>query len=330
MNVLVAGYGAIGKRHLGNLLKIDAIEKIFIYTSLKQLPEDLSIAAQRKIEFIDTLAPFYGISYPNLNGDSLEINFAIIANETYKHLDTAIYLAERGINLFIEKPISHSLEKIDIFKTVIKKNKIKVFVGYNLRFLGAIKYIKEQLSNGIIGDIYFAKIEVGQYLPTWRSNIDYRKSYSAFSERGGGVTLDLSHEIDYMRYLFGEPFCWKVITAKVSKLEISSDDIFEGLYRYNTNFICNVHMDYLQKNRKREIRIEGSEGAIKCDFVKKNIKIIKNNVETIIDDDTKFDISKTYIDEINHFVKVIKENKETDITLEDGIKALILLTDGNV
>lgn len=144
------------------------------------------------------------------------------------------------------------------------------------------------------------------------------------------MALDLSHEIDYMRYLFGEPSCWKMMNTKVSKLEICSDDIFEGLYRYNTNFICNVHMDYLQKNRKREIRIEGSEGAIKCDFVKKNIKIIKNNVETIIDDDTMFDISKTYIDEINHFVKVIEENKETDITLEDGIKALILLTDGNV
>ena len=85
-----------------------------------------------------------------------------------------------------------------------------------MRFLGAVRHIKEQLAKNLLGDIYFAQIEAGQYLPLWRER-DYTESYSAHKSKGGGVALDLSHEIDYMRYLFGNPCSWKVFKTKVSK-----------------------------------------------------------------------------------------------------------------
>ena len=112
-----------------------------------------------------------------------------------------------------------------------------------------MKYVKDRLSEKIIGDLYFAKIEVGQFLPLWRPDRDYRDSYSASKAKGGGVALDLSHEIDYMRYLLETPVTGKYLKARASKLEIDSDDVFEGIYRYDNNFICNVHMDYLQKDK---------------------------------------------------------------------------------
>ena len=313
MKALVVGCGASGKRHIGNLVKLDAIEGISVYTKNKDCLK--GIGDKDKINITGSL-------------DNVKADFALIANETYRHIDTALFLAAKGMDLFIEKPLSHDRDKTDELKEIARKKKIKIFVGYNLRYLGAMKYMKNKLSENIIGDLYFAKIEVGQFLPSWRPDRDYRNSYSASAAKGGGVALDLSHEVDYMRYLFGDPCTWKALKGKVSRLEINSEDIFEGIYKYDNNFICNVHMDYLQNNKKREIRIVGSEGVLNCDLIGKSIRINKGDKETVINDRDMFDIDRTYMDELRHFIKSIEEDIIPDITLDDGISALKLLEDG--
>lgn len=314
MRVLVVGCGSIGRRHINNLIALDKIKAVSIYTKVKDCLKTFNDASG-KVSLIEDL-------------DNAEADFAVICNETYKHLETAIVLTDRGMDLFIEKPVSYNLDNVDRLKKITDKNKTKVFIGYNLRFLGAMRYIKEQLKDEIIGDLYFAKIETGQYLPEWRKDIDYRQSYSAFREKGGGVSLDLSHEIDYMRYLFGNPLYWKVVKTKVSKLEIDSDDVFEGLYVYGNNFVCNVHLDYLQKDKRREISIVGSKGILQCDFIEEEIRVKKENgIESIIDNIDCFDIDKTYVDELDSFIMSIENDIEPRITLDDGIKALELIED---
>lgn len=323
MNVLVVGYGSIGKRHVLNLTKLDSIDEIVIYTKIKN---DLDKFHKKKVTFIDA-------SNVTLNDacKHLKIDIAIIANETFKHIDTAIILAEQGINLFIEKPLSHSLEKVETLKEIAERKKIKVFVAYNLRFLGVINLIKKQIMENTIGRLYFAKIEVGQYLPSWRPDRDYRKSYSAKKDHGGGVALDLSHEIDYMRYLFGDPCDWHCVRNKVSDLAIDSDDIFEAIYEYDNGFVCNTHMDYLQMDKKRNVKIVGSKGTIECDFIKKYIKIfIGGNDELLIEDQSLFDIDKTYIDELTSYIESIEKDNEPLISLNDGAQALRLIEDKNV
>lgn len=325
MRVLVVGCGSIGKRHVANLLSSAKCEKIIVHTKNTECME--CFRSTDKIEFTplsrDSEVDFSGHQYRN-------IDFAIVANETYKHIDTSIYLAEKGINLFVEKPLSHTLNKISTLRQIVEERHIKLFVAYNLRFLGALRYMKEQLAMQVIGDLYFAKIEVGSYLPSWRPGRDYRKSYGASREKGGGVALDLSHEIDYMRYLFGDPCEWKVSKTKVSNLEIDSDDVFEGVYTFDNNFICNVHMDYLQAAPKREIRIVGSEGVLACDLIDKYIKVTKNNEDSLIRGQDLFDINKTYEDELNDYINSIEEDREPSITLFDGIKTLELLEERNV
>lgn len=315
MKVLVVGCGSIGKRHIRNLIELNIIKDILIFTKNIQCLDNFE--DKKKIKMINSI-------------NDIKVDFAVISNETNKHMDTAILLADQGIPLFIEKPLSHSLDKVEILKNILERKKIKAFIAYNLRFLGAIECIEKQLSNKAIGDLYFAKIEVGQYLPSWRPDADYRLSYSASKGRGGGVSLDLSHEIDYMRHLFSDPCSWKVVKTRVSKLEIDSDDIFEGIYLFPNDFICNVHLDYLQTDKKREIRIVGSKGIIICDFIRKYIELTTNNGKTITDKKGMFDINRTYVDEMRHFIEVIKGDKEPKISLSDGIRALELLEDGNV
>lgn len=322
MQALVAGYGSIGKRHVSNLLKLDEIAEIFIYTNIR---EKESVHIDEKVKLVDSST----YSFEDIIAHE-KLDCAIIANETYKHIDTAITLAKKGIHLFIEKPLSHNLDRIELLKEMAEERNLKVFIAYNLRFLGAIQKIKQELKDETIGKLYFARIEVGQYLPDWRPHTDYKKSYSADSKKGGGVSLDLSHELDYMKYLFGAPHAWKTFKTKVSSLEINSEDLFEGIYKFYKGFVCNVHLDYLQKRKKRTIRVVGSEGTITVDMVGKCMEILKGNERQFLKDESLFDTGKTYMDELCHFMDAIKNDTSPSISLDDGMLILKMIEDSYV
>jgi predicted dehydrogenase len=314
MKVLVVGCGSIGRRHISNLIESDRVESIILYTQNKSCLDGLD--DRGKTSTVSSL-------------DSVKADFAIISNDTCKHIDTALQLSDRGMHLFIEKPLSHNLDKVYVLQEKARENGLKVLIGYNLRFLGIMQYIKNQLSKGVLGSLYFAKIEVGQYLPFWRKGTDYRDSYSVSSDRGGGVALDLSHELDFMRHFFGDPLNWKVIRSRVGDLEMDAEDIFEGLYIYKSNFICNVHMDCLQKNAKRNIRVEGSRGSLYCDLIRQELTLSTESIEIAVDDKNLFDFNKTYRDELAHFMDVIEKDMEPAVTIEDGIAVLKLIEDGH-
>jgi predicted dehydrogenase len=319
MNVLVIGYGSIGKRHVDNLLKLRQIDQIIVCSnhldSFQNHPEKEKLKLVRSLE---ELSP--------MMSNGRQFDFAIVANETYKHIETANVLANSGVHLFIEKPLSHSVKDAISLKKIAENKNIKIFIAYNFRFLRAIQYIKNQISSGVIGSLYFTGIEVGQYLPAWRPLSDYRESYSARKEQGGGATLDMSHEIDYMRYLFGDPVSWKIMKSKVSDLDINSEDIFKGIYRFSSGFLCSVHTDYIRHNKKRGINIVGSGGTLECDFIKKYIKMQKNSGEiSLIEDAHLFDVDESYKSELNHFIECIEKDKTPQITVDDGIEVLKLI-----
>jgi len=168
-------------------------------------------------------------------------------------------------------------------------------------------------------------------LPSWRPSSDYRESYSARKEQGGGAALDLSHEIDYMRYLFGDPVSWKIMKSKVSDLDINSEDIFKGIYRFSSGFLCSVHTDYIRHNKKRGINIVGSKGTLEGDFIKKYIKMQKKSGEiSLIEDARLFDVDESYKSELNHFIECIEKDKTPPITLDDGIEVLKLIEGDHV
>lgn len=321
MKVLVVGYGSIGRRHVGNLVNHDAVEKIIVYSKIK---EHIGGADEKDITMINAAETNLPVAVEQCNPD-----FAIIANETYKHMDTAITLAQEGVHLFIEKPLSHNLERMDALKEIIRKKNLQVFIAYNLRFLPAIEYLREQIRGGELGDLYFAQIEAGQYLPSWRPDTDYAVCYSADEKKGGGVALDLSHEVDYMRYLFGAPQSWKTNKSKASDLEINAEDMFAGIYCYPKGFICHVHMDYLQQKQKRAIRVVGSKGQIYCDLVEKYIDVQTSGQNARLTEDNLFNISETYKTELGHFIAVLGSDSPVAISFDDGIKTLKLLEDSH-
>ena len=130
MNVLVVGYGSIGKRHVDNLLKLKQIDQIIVCSnhldSFQNHPEKEKLKLVRSLE---ELSP--------MMSHGKQFHFAIVANETYKHIETATVLANSGIHLFIEKPLSHSVKDAISLKKITEKSNSKIFVAYNFRFLGA-------------------------------------------------------------------------------------------------------------------------------------------------------------------------------------------------
>jgi hypothetical protein len=324
MKVLVVGYGSIGKRHVDNLLKLNQIDQITVCSN--HLDSFQDHPDKDKLKVVHSLEE---LSLPEADGRLFD--FAIVANETFKHTATAAVLANCGVHLFIEKPLSHSVKDAVSLKRVAQRSNSKILVAYNFRFLGALKYIKDQIIAGVIGSPLFSEIEVGQYLPSWRPLSDYRESYSARKEQGGGAASDLSHEIDYMRYLFGDPVSWKIMKSKVSDLDINSEDIFKGIYRFSSGFLCSVHADYIRRNKRRGIHIVGSEGSLECDFLTKYIKMQNNRGEiSLIEEEQLFDVDESYRSELNHFIECIEKDETPQITVDDGIEVLKLIESDHV
>jgi len=218
MNVLIVGYGSIGKRH---------------FDILSQLPEVncIAIVSRQKVDHIKI---FTSLEQVRIS----EYNYIIIASETAKHYKHLKYIESQVSNkiILVEKPLFATNEIVEI-----KNN--QVFVAYNRRFYPILNQIKSLIEED---NCYYMHVITGQYLPQWRPDRDYRHTYSAM-KNGGGVLFDLSHEIDYINYLCGEMKIISAVNEKISDLEIESDDIAIILAKTENNVLVNFSIDYISK-----------------------------------------------------------------------------------
>jgi len=288
MKSLIIGYGSIGKRHLSVLKDLNC--PVAIVSKQDDLP---------------------GLCFKNIDKAIKDFNpqYVVICNSTNDHFNTLSILAKNNFTgtVLIEKPIFSSYSELPIndFKNV--------FVGYNLRFHPVLLRLKEILS---LQKVLSANIYVGQFLPDWRPNQDYKKTYSANKESGGGVLRDLSHELDYTSWLFGT---WKSLTSqggKVSKLEIDTEDIFTILMKSNQNQSISIQMSYLDRIKQRKILINTEYDFIEVDLIKNYIKINGSNNTFSID------INSTYIDMHSSVIN----NQDSNIcNVEEGLKTMKLI-----
>jgi len=167
--------------------------------------------------------------------------------------------------IFCEKPIFQSKQKLEI-----KNN--KVLVGYVLRFHPLLEKLNEFIKNE---KIILVNAKCGQYLPSWRPNMDYKNCYSAKKDEGGGVLLDLSHEIDYVQWLCGQINEIKSYQVKISDLEINSDDLTMLIGKTYKDILVNISIDYISKNTHRRLFVETFEHTYELDFISN--KLIKKN-----------------------------------------------------
>lgn len=296
MKVLVVGYGSIGKRHVKNLLNIGI--KPYVLTKYQDSVDAV---------FIDKLPK------------NLRFDYTIIASPTARHLsDLSGVIGTECKQYLIEKPLEVNMSKCRRILEIADQNNLNIYCAYNLRFYEALNKTRKVIEN-IKKKICIVQITCGQFLPEWRENGDYRNSYSSIRSEGGGADLDISHEIDYMCWLFGYPE--KVIFIKrdkLSNLSIDSPDYFFGMYRYN-NFIVNIELDYIRK-KERRLKIIGENTIFaNIDFINKKL-LLEDKVFT---NTNYFDLEKTYQKELKEFLG--KTPKNNLATVNDGINVVKLL-----
>lgn len=259
LKLLFFGLGSIGKRHAAILNKKFDVELYAFRSKTGQKQHDLSIHEFSTLEEAFSIKP----------------DIAFITNPTYLHVPTALECARRNISLFIEKPLSHSLDQLDKLGNEIKKQKLFTYIAYNMRFHPVLNYLKKVVSTGE-QPIYF-RIICSSYLPKWRPKQNYEHSYSAQKNYGGGVILDLSHEFDYIVWLFDE---LKKITGycrKISNLQINCEDLTEAQITCAQNLHGTLHLDYFSVYNERKIQLYYNTKYIEGDLLKNTVTTIKKN-----------------------------------------------------
>lgn len=295
MRVLLIGYGSIGKRHEEVLLGLETVQAIDIVTKQK-LNNKIYFPSLEDVDNID------------------KYDYFIIATETSKHYEQLRHICSKvkDKKILVEKPIFD--KKYENFTC-----QNQIFTAYNLRFHPILQKLKSVLLDQ---KIYYVNVICGQYLPTWRPEQDYRKSYSADIIQGGGVLRDLSHELDYIGWLFGEIKDIKYINTQISDLEITSDDIFTGIAITSNKIIINLSIDYISKIPLRKMLIHTKDNTIEVDVITNSLKIQNKDTEITTVTLEAVDRNHTYLE---MHKAILHDYLDTVCHIEEGKKVVDII-----
>lgn len=288
MKIIFFGLGSIGQRHAKILLE--------------NYPHDLYAFRSGISEAYNKL----GIKELHSWGEvrNLEPDIAFITNPTYLHIETAIKCAEIGCKLFVEKPIDKDLKGLEKLLEIVNNKKLVTYVAYNLRFHPVILRLKKYIENQ---KPLHVRVVCTSYLPTWRPDTDYLQSYSANTSMGGGVILDLSHELDYTAYLFGGIKEIEGNYGKRSNVTVDTEDYVDFLAETKQS-PANIHINFLSQLRQRYIQVDFDNLTIIGDII--SAKVIEYKDEKLVKTiKLDYENGEEYKEQMKYFFDNIDNNR---------------------
>lgn len=293
MKVLIIGYGSVAAKHHEALLRLDpAIELV-------------ALRSRYTAKAIENVVSVY--TYNEARGNA-PYTFAIISNPTFKHTEAIEQLLSLNCPLFIEKPLSDNLNCGTLVEELLSA-KVITYVACNLRFLDSLVYLKEKLLKDLV--VNEVNVYCGSFLPDWRPGLDFRNIYSSDAERGGGVHLDLIHELDYVYWLFGKPVSVSSFKSSASSLGISAIDYANYLLGYNT-FAVNIILNYFRKDKKRQVELVCADSTYTIDLqsnsITSNSEIVFKSDQTILD---------TYFKQMEYFIDLVIKGRYEGTMMND-------------
>ena len=305
--ILIAGLGSIGLRHLNNLLQLGEKDILLLRTRNEPVKEAPDLPVFTSLQ--DAL---------NQKPDAV-----IVSNPTSHHMEVAVQAAKAGCHLFLEKPLSHTWENVNELLAAAKEKGLIGMVGFDMHFDPGLQKVRQLIKDGTIGHITAIQAQVGQYLPDWHPWEDYRKGVSAQVKTGGGVILDLIHEIDYVTWLMGKAKEVVSMNGHVSSLEIETEDTASILIRFQNNAIGTINLDYIQRTLSRSCRIIGEGGTITWDLMNQKVSWY------LVEDKAWHDFSYAgfqrndrFLAEMKHFLDCLQGKSEPEVNLESGSRSL--------
>ncbi len=310
--IAVIGLGSIATRHRRNLKHILPNSILYAMSSRGIIPED-------KVNYCD-------FTFTNIT-QLLEVKpeMVVVASPSPYHAEHAIPFIEAGIPTFIEKPVVATVDDLHKLQLSVKKSGTPVAVGYCLRYLPSSVKMKTLITSNLIGDIYNAFVQVGQYLPDWRPNQYYRDSVSAKKQLGGGALLELSHELDYAQWLLGELSVEYAALRSSKELDLNVEDIVDLMLTNKSGIICNIHLDFLQRPAQRTCSFLGIKGRLDWDLIQNKIIFTNNNFTQVLYNEPLWDKNLMYINMLNDFVSMINGKKNQCVDLDSAAVTIQLI-----
>jgi predicted dehydrogenase len=279
LRILLIGLGSIGKRH-ARLIQRHFSHKVVALRTLR---------GQERNDF--------GI--PELNSwaeaEAQPFDVAFVTNPTNQHIETALRCAERGLHLFIEKPIDCRLDGLERLVATSRARRLSAYVAYPLRHHPLMIALKERLGKRTV---LHASMVCASYLPQWRPQQDYRKSHACFQVQGGGVLLEMSHELDMAEYLFGPVLKIEGRLNRISDLTTDSDDCADLILRHGHG-ITNVHLNLFSRQRRRFVEVDTADGFLRADLVTSQLMAISQGETTC--EDYPVDSDLMYLNQLRYF-----------------------------
>jgi predicted dehydrogenase len=253
------------------------------------------------------------------------------------HLDAALPAAEAGCHILLEKPISGSLERVEQLEAVAMHSGSRILVGFQFRFHPALRKAAELIAAGKLGEVLTVHAHWGEYMPNWHPWEDYRGTYAAREDLGGGVIRTLTHPLDYVRWLVGEVTGVRALSGHVSRLETDVEDVAEIGLKFSCGAIGGVHVNYVQRPPVHRLEIVGAQGTLgwdNADGVLHFYRLPQPFGEWSADPPVPiverfalpegFERNVMFINQMKHFLAVVRGEAEPVCTLHDGLRVLEL------
>jgi len=310
MKILICGLGSIGRRHLQNLLHVGWPQEavVLLRSGRSTLPDDELAAYTTETDLKIAL-------------DRWDPAAVVISNPTGLHLDLALPVAKSGKYILLEKPVSHSMERIQLLQESESAAANRILVGFQFRYHPTLQSLKQDLLQNRLGKILSAHVHWGEYLPGWHPWEDYRKSYSARADLGGGVAATLSHPFDYLRWLIGDVSELSATLAQQGRLELDVEDTAEVLLRFENGCLGHVHVNYNQRPARHYFEIVGSEGTARWDNEDGALHIwtTADKQWTVQYPPEPFERNDLFVEEVAHFTRMMKSQEKPRCGIVDGI-----------
>lgn len=288
---LVVGSGSIALRHLRNLRQL-----------FPQAQTGCVSASGRALAAGETGADH---QFTDLTAaQAWAPTLVVIASPAPAHLEQAAAFAASGAAVLIEKPLCTSTADYRAHAQRLQLYADRIEVGYNLRRLSSAVFIARLLVDGALGRVQSVLVNVGQYLPSWRPQSDYRRNVSAQRSLGGGVLLELSHELDYLRWLFGDFQTVYCLARTSGTLDLDVEDCVDALLSSPGGPVVQLHMDFLQRTPMRTCRVIAAQGEIVWDLMANRVDCHRGDNSETLFDDPSFDRNQTYLAELDHLASI--------------------------
>ena len=309
----VVGLGAIAKRHLKNLRVLHPKAKIYAVSS-----------SGRKTD-----VPEFADSIIDINKLILcKPEYVILASPAPFHIVVAQILLEKNIPVLIEKPLSDNSQTCVAFQVFCqKKPDTQASVGYCLRFLPSAQVVKNALDQGILGTIYNVNAMVGQYLPSWRNDKDYKDSVSANKSLGGGALLELSHELDYLSWFLGELSVKHSCLRKTNELSLEVEEIANLVLFSADDVYVSVHLDFIQKSTQRYCEFIGQYGRLFWDLLTNTVNFYHASGSETLYAGPDYNKNNMYLDMLTSFEKQLQGQESSLATIVSATKVVQLIDD---